>query len=124
MIADIQNSKTIIINRGSDDDVRINELYLVYRQGKEIIDPETKKSLGFLEVVLGKGKVIHVQDKIATLESANYSVTSQPTKTVVEEENALKLYFGGKSKKITYTEPEKKQQPFGDIKIGDLVKPI
>ncbi len=126
-VASIENKTTIVINRGEDDGVNLDEIYLIYREGKEIIDPETKESLGALEVVLGKGKVVHVQPKMSTLESANYSIIARSNRTVTEEENNLSRLMGlggARVKKTTYTEPEKEQQPFKDVQIGDFVKPI
>ena len=126
-VASVETNKTIVINRGSNDGVHNGEYYLVYRLGKEIIDPETQESLGLLENVIGKGKIIHTQETMATLESADYEIINSSKKTVTEEENNLTRMFGigsGKLKKTTYTEPEKKQIPFKDVCIGDYVKPI
>lgn len=123
---------TIVINRGKIDGLHIGDVFLIYRQGKNIIDPETGKSLGILEIIIGKGKVIHVQEKMATLESATYIIPSTE-KTVTEEEREKNPFyydynpFGlnvGKTKKTTYKEPEKRQQPFEKVFIGDLAKPI
>jgi len=59
----------IIINKGSDDNVDSFMRFLVYEEGKEILDPHSKKSLGKLEIPKGFFKVQHIQEKMTVLVS-------------------------------------------------------
>lgn len=69
-VASILGSDRVVINRGTRDGVRVGQTYLVYElSDKEVVDPTTGESLGMLEIPKGTGKVVHVQDRMATLES-------------------------------------------------------
>lgn len=65
----IQDNLTVIINAGKNKGVKNGQKFLIVGIGQEIYDPETKESLGMLEIIRGKAEVIHVQEKIATLKS-------------------------------------------------------
>lgn len=62
-----ENDKEVVINRGTDHGVEDGMIYLIYLEGEEIVDPDTKESLGKLEIVCGRGKVTHTQAKMSTL---------------------------------------------------------
>lgn len=62
-----------VINKGSSDGIKYNHVFLVYKKDKEIFDPDTHESLGFLEIVRGKGEVIHVQEKQTTIKRKFYN---------------------------------------------------
>lgn len=131
-VAEKIDNFTVVINRGRIDGLHAGDIFLIYRQGKNIIDPETGKSLGTLEIVIGKGKVTYVQEEMATLESATYTIPPIEKTVTEEERDKYSQYYSynpfgmntGKIKKTTYTEPEKKQIPFKNVKTGDFVKPI
>ena len=57
------------INRGKDGGLKVGEILKVYKPGKELIDPYTKKKLGTAESFIGKVKVVRVNPKftIATI---------------------------------------------------------
>jgi hypothetical protein len=55
----------VVLGAGSDQGVREGLLFVIYELGDEIYDPETSESLGRLEIVKGRVKVTHVQDKIS-----------------------------------------------------------
>lgn len=57
----------IVINKGKNDGIEENMRFLVYKEGDEIIDPVTKKSLGILENPKGTFKVLHVQDTMTII---------------------------------------------------------
>jgi len=59
----------IVINKGEQDKINSYMRFLVYEEGKEIFDPETKESLGFLEIPKGIFKVFHIQEKMTVLVS-------------------------------------------------------
>lgn len=62
-----ENDKEVVINRGTDHGVEDGMIYLIYLEGEEIVDPDTKESLGKLEIVCGRGKVTHAQAKMSTI---------------------------------------------------------
>lgn len=116
VVETLDNNYKLVINAGKNKGIVMGQRYLVYAlSDHEIIDPETKQSLGYLEIVKGTGKVIHVQEKMATIESDTYK-SSQPTKIIRKSP----LSFGT-------TEEErvsKEHIAFENPKIGDFVKQI
>lgn len=69
-IASIIDDYRVVINAGKNDGIAVGHRFLIYKIGKEIFDPDDpKKSLGHIEIIKGKGEVIHVQDRMATLQT-------------------------------------------------------
>ena len=112
-VADIINPLRLVINRGENDGVRLQQRVLVYSiSNEEIKDPNTGESLGHLEIVKGTGRVSHLQPKLAIIES-------DKTRSYLRKPLSPYASFLG-SEVIEASEPV----PFEDPKIGDLVKPI
>lgn len=102
------NPIQVAINRGSSDGVDLGDKFLIYRMGDEVLDPDTGESLGPIEIVIGRAKATHVQEKIATLESLE-------TRRVAKPRNAL----------ASFMTPEYEDVPVSlEAEIGDFVKPI
>lgn len=59
-----------VINHGSKNGVEVGANYLIFQIGDNIIDPDTGEDLGPLEIVRGRARVTHVQERLATLESS------------------------------------------------------
>lgn len=57
----------LVINKGNNDRIDSYMRFLVYEEGEEIIDPLTKRSLGYLEKPKGFFKVFHIQDNMTIL---------------------------------------------------------
>lgn len=69
-VASILGSDRVVINRGTQDGVRMGQTYLVYvLSDEEVTDPTTGESLGRLEIPKGTGTIVHAQNHMATLES-------------------------------------------------------
>ena len=64
----IRRDKQITINRGDGTGIAVDQIWNVYAVGEELIDPDTKESLGKEEVLVGKAKVVSVQPKTAPAE--------------------------------------------------------
>lgn len=77
-IAKIQDKYRVIITIGAEQGVTKNMKFYAYELGDEIIDPDTREVIETEEIVKAHLKVIHVQDKIAILES-------DETETIVKE---------------------------------------
>ncbi len=56
----------IILDKGRADGVHPGDLFTVYKQGKKIVHPTTKKVLGFLKIPVGKAEVTHTYENFAT----------------------------------------------------------
>lgn len=69
-VAKVLSGTQLVLNAGSEDGIKSTSTFLIYTIDEEDIkDPITGKSLGKLEYVKGKGQVIHLQEKMCTIES-------------------------------------------------------
>ena len=123
-IVKVVDKYTVVINAGTSKDVRVGKQFLVVGLGEAIIDPDTKESLGELEIVRGKGRVTHVQERMATLQTAEYE--KQPDikeikKVSTAGKGAIANIFGPQetiTESIKPAEPVSK--PFVSVQVGDL----
>jgi hypothetical protein len=106
----------VVINAGSRQDICEGQKYLIFSiDNDEIFDPDTGESLGYLEIVKGTGIVTHVQEKIATLESATYR----------RKKNVPPFYISDiLSSSTEDNDREQRRLPFKDLVVGDYVKQI
>lgn len=111
----ILDEYTLVINKGSEDTVKIGDVCLVYQlDNEELIDPDTKENLGVLEIVKGFGKVIHVQEKISTIESNEFE-----RKKIVQKPIMNIQKWAGERESF-----ESERIPFKNASINDLVKKV
>ena len=87
-VAKIIDEYTLVINRGRENNVAEGDRFLIYSIGEEILDPDTKKSLGKLEVVKGTGKAIHIQNNISIISS---DMKTSPHKTIRKKVGGMGL---------------------------------
>jgi len=82
----------IAINKGSNDNIKKNDIFMIFEKGEELFDPDSKESLGFLEIPKLKMKVFNIQEKMSLLESAE---------TIIETDRkvkrTIKRYSDGES---------------------------
>lgn len=110
-VAAVLDNFQVVLNKGSKDGVKLGQLFLIFAVGPEIDDPITGQSLGRVELVKGRGKVIHLQESVSTLRSAE----EKP----VYSSNPLPIVTFSRPQPIRYEE-----QPFGNIEVGDIARPI
>lgn len=109
-IAQILDSYTIVLNRGSRDGVKRDMRFAIYYvSADEIIDPETNEPLGQVELFKGYGRVFSVQEKLSVLKSDRYSTGIWATLAALKSQGHDTLPFdnprvGDKAKYI----PEQK----------------
>ena len=106
----------IVINKGSVDGVKNGEQYLIFGYGAEITDPETGENLGPLEVVKGRGKVVHTQERFSTVRS----IETEPPRTVKTVKGAQFPFSSGH----VIEEEIPRVLPFRDVQVGDRARPI
>lgn len=123
-VVEVLNGYKVVINRGSLHKITIGQRFLVYiLSNKEILDPNNGEPLGYLEIVKGRGKVTHVQEKMSTIESDEKETSSEriirkPYTSPLAEALSLRL----REEMVEVIKPS--FIPFDDPKIGDKVKPI
>lgn len=77
-VAEVLSTSQIVLNVGKNEGVQNGYEFIVYGlSDKEIIDPETNKSLGYLELYRGVGRVIYVHDTMCILQAFDYSARTQ-----------------------------------------------
>ena len=107
---------TIVINKGSESDVKKGDICLIYSVGEELFDPDNGESLGELEIVKGQGKVIHVQEKISTIESSEIKTTRTVKKPNI---NSWTQFLNQEEESFDTI-----KIPFNNVEVGDFVKKI
>ena len=118
-IAKIIDEYTVIINRGALDDIKQGQRFLLYRLSEEEMkDPISGKSLGYLEMVKGTGKVIHVQERMSTIESDK---TKPSERRIVRRKSPFTPFMGAEEETIVLPG---NLVPFDEPEIGDRAKPI
>jgi hypothetical protein len=112
-VAKIIDDSKLDINRGTAHGIRKSQRMLVYCiDDEEIKDPDTGKSLGFLELVKGTGEVVSVQENVATIQS------DQEKPYIREFKSPYSSMMG---REVVH---ESIIIPFDNPLVGDLVKPI
>jgi len=109
VIAKILDSYNLVINKGSIDNIKEGDRFLVYEITEDIVDPVTKQSLGPLELSKGTGEVVYVFDRKAIIRS--------------DRMRGVGLAIGASKDEIE-NEPEKYLLPFKKPKEGDIAKPV
>lgn len=109
----------VVINKGEVNGIKLGDTYLIYQLGEEMFDPETEESLGQLEIVKGKGKVIHVQERISTIESID---RTSPKKTITKRKNRNPLIHFNDGYEEEVITGEGETVPFHNPKSGDFAK--
>lgn len=128
-VVEVINEYKVVINKGEFHGIRNGQRVLLYAiDDHEIIAPDTRESLGYLEIVKGQGKVISVQQKMSIVESSK-----------VIQPNLFDSLLGGnhlqRAISVITTQGKSeierlKQQieginlPFENPQVGDKVKPI
>ncbi len=116
---------TVVINAGTSKGVQQGKAFLLVGIGESIIDPDTGESLGSLEIVRGKAKVVHVQERMATLTSAD--IEKQPDTREIKKVSStgrggsIASIFGPQdtiTESIKPSEPKLKQ--FSGVEVGDF----
>lgn len=108
----------IVINKGSKDGVKSDSVFLVYRLGDEMFDPDTKESLGELELICGEGTPEHIQEKLTTIYTSKKQV--KKTKTVIKRGGWNAIYGDTEE---TY-DPEVIDIPFENVDTDCIVRQI
>lgn len=125
-VAKVRDDYTLVLNKGSNDGIKPGQRFLIYSMGEEIIDPDTQKSLGQLEIVKGTGKVTHLQPTIATIQSDMKSPPSKAIRRIKKKDpfgiGGLSSMFGS-DEVIEETLPTE-TVPFENPELNDIAKPI
>ena len=78
LVAEIISNRRVVLNKGSRDGISEADEFVVFGLGDEVADPKTGDNLGVLEKIKGKGEVIHVQDRMCTIETYEFDTEPAP----------------------------------------------
>lgn len=120
-VAHIIDQFTVVANYGTEAGATPGQRILIFGLGGEILDPVSNNSLGRLEVVKGRGKVTHVQEKICTIESAELAEIDSGRK-VIKRSGTLSFALGEREEIIQ--EPRTERKPFREPEVGDYIRRI
>jgi hypothetical protein len=112
----------VVINWGASEGIKLGDRFLVFGEGPHIADPDTGKDLGQLELVRGRGEVVHVQDNMATIRTTERSRT-RPAKRIIRDNSALASFLL-RGNVVEEEIPAEAEIPFEAVRVGDLAKPI
>jgi hypothetical protein len=107
-VVKVISPERVVMNLGTEDGVTPEMKFLVYTPGEEIIDPETRKSLGVLEHAKGRGRPVHIQEKMSVIETYEFEIFKREGGDAESEEEEAQY--------------EKVKRTFDNVEIGDQVK--
>lgn len=118
LVAQIIDYRKIVLNKGAQNGISEGDKFVVFSLGEEVHDPRTGESLGILEEIKGKGKVIHVQEYVCTIETYEFEIemVSIPRSMI---ERSLNPFLGS-----TESKKEKIYRHFTGVKCGDYARKI
>jgi hypothetical protein len=110
----------VVLNVGRDDGISASDRFIVFGLGQMITDPDSGEPLEQLEIPRGRGKVIHLQNKICTIESTE--ITDTPT--TIKRTNKLTSSFAMMFPDTETSEIRREKQPFDEVQLGDQARKI
>jgi len=121
-VIQVLSEHKVVINRGTEHGLKEGDRFLVYGLGQEELrDPETGEPLGLLEIVRGTGKVVHAQEKIATVQS----IMEQKSGRKVVQRKPSGFLFSSPFETETIEYPQETNSlPFDEVKPGDKARPL
>ena len=120
----VQDPFHVVINRGAAHGIKMGERFLIYSLGQEVQDPETGESLGRVEVVRGIGKVVHIQEKMAMLESDLFQPAARTVRRTVRSGKGYMADLLGGVETVEETGGTPTPRPLVEVSRGDHVRPI
>lgn len=120
-VASVLGADRVVLNKGSADGFKYGQRFLIYAVGDEINDPETGKSLGKLEMVRGTGRVVHIQERMCTVQS---DMKANPLRTIRKTTpgNSWVNLIGGLSGEVIEEQLPPTPIPFDSVAVGDQAK--
>lgn len=116
-------STKIVLNCGKEQDIKLGDKFEIFGLTKSLIDPETQEDLGRAEIIRGKGKVVHIQEKLCTVESYLTEGGFGSRKIIKKTSSLGSLWSGSPSTEEEITgEPSLKK--FEDLQIGDYARKL
>ncbi len=119
-IVKIISEYKVVVNAGSNSFIKEGDILEVYQPGQEVTDPETGESLGTLDFVKAKLRVVDVFPKMCVCENRDTETSSLFSSFAQSLKYEEKLPLNVQTTDISggYEGIDKK------IKVGDLVRKV
>lgn len=115
----------IVMNKGSEHGVKMGDRFLVVGLGPAITDPDTQEDLGRLEIVRGRVRISHVQEKISTAISCEVEKSSdvkEIKKVTSRNSSGLASFLGPQDTVTESIKPgEERVKELNGAQAGDLL---
>ena len=119
-VAKIIDPYTVVINAGRDTYTSplpsVDDVWEIYSEGQEILDPETKESLGTLDFVKARIRVITVLPMMSICKNADIVTKTINLSGVLETSSRERLNVDNEQISGGFENVDKK------VRIGDLVR--
>ncbi len=115
----ILDSETLLLNAGKNDEINIGDKFEIYGPGKEIFDPDTKKSLGTLDIIKETVSADTVLDNMCVCRHHQES-----TLAAMISLSTLYVSNGNKILNVDKTQMSNELDEDHTIKIGDKARRI
>jgi len=113
-VAKVSSKTDIVVNVGKEDDVKMDQEFIVYEVGEVIEDPDTGEALGNVEHVKARVTPKHIQENMTVM-------TSAETKT--KKTGIYGVATGSEVKEVQKSIANPSEKGFDDeVKEGDLVR--
>jgi hypothetical protein len=107
----VENAWEFVLNVGKNQGINESSEFLIFALGPELTDLENGEPLGHLEIVRGRCRVTHLQEKMCTVRSTRKVLKAYP-------KGGLLAVTGGE------TEEREVNASFPLVKIGDFARLI
>jgi len=119
----VLNEYRVVINKGSRDGITSEDRFLVFELGEELIDPVAKEPLGRLEIVKGRVRPLHIQERVTTLISDRFT-SGAGKRRIVKRSGGGFWAIGTPSEEEVIEPGEQVREALDNPKIGDMVKKL
>ncbi len=121
-VARVLDDFTIVLNKGAHDGLSLNDKFLIFEEGEDVIDPESGESLGPIEIVKGRVKVVHLQERVCTVRSSE-TIKIPGRKRTIERRDAWSIAMGNQAREEIEEDHSYKEKPLDNPQIGDFARP-
>jgi len=121
-VVEIIDNQTVVINAGYADGITKSDLFTIYREAEEIIDPITNENLGRLHIVKGTAQVENIQENMTTIKSNRINRVKKVYSPPQYSSLMAPPKIWRQTTPETTTEYKEESAPFQrDVEKGDIV---
>jgi len=123
-VAEILNKRELVINRGSKDGVEVGMVFQVLEDARNIMDPETRETLGRVQRPKIRVRVAELQERLSVASTyETYRVNLQsPMPGLAAASFLYPARTVTRVKELYYDDPSEKYDPFD--KTGAVVAKV